>query len=166
MFTLGGFRYVPDVFQRLFRQDLLVASLFRNFLLAERIMKSYDCNPVSHPFLPSTHKVRCVKGMVMRQQGSSRLICGFLSTLAPAATSFKQRHRRIVWAPWYLSNGCLWAQTCVMRSSAKHDIVVKCYVCVYGLRCAGLRRLLYLSTYYLCLLPSCCICFNTACGRR
>ncbi|XP_043200840.1 regulatory-associated protein of mTOR-like isoform X2 [Amphibalanus amphitrite] len=45
-----------DVFQRLFRQDLLVASLFRNFLLAERIMKSYDCTPVSHPFLPSTHK--------------------------------------------------------------------------------------------------------------
>jgi len=26
------------LFQRLFRQDLLVASLFRNFLLAERIM--------------------------------------------------------------------------------------------------------------------------------
>ena len=50
-----------DVFQRLFRQDLLVASLFRNFLLAERIMKSYDCNPVSHPFLPSTHKVRALR---------------------------------------------------------------------------------------------------------
>ena len=50
-------RMISDVFQRLFRQDLLVASLFRNFLLAERIMKSYDCNPVSHPFLPSTHKV-------------------------------------------------------------------------------------------------------------
>ena len=27
------------LFQRLFRQDLLVASLFRNFLLAERIMR-------------------------------------------------------------------------------------------------------------------------------
>ncbi|EFX77206.1 hypothetical protein DAPPUDRAFT_248021 [Daphnia pulex] len=43
-----------DVFQRLFRQDLLVASLFRNFLLAERILKSYDCTPVSWPKLPPT----------------------------------------------------------------------------------------------------------------
>lgn len=43
-----------DVFQRLFRQDLLVASLFRNFLLAERILKSYDCSPVSWPKLPAT----------------------------------------------------------------------------------------------------------------
>lgn len=40
-----------DLFQELFRQDLLVASLFRNFLLAERIMRSYDCTPVSYPFL-------------------------------------------------------------------------------------------------------------------
>lgn len=45
-----------DLFQKLFRQDLLVASLFRNFLLAERIMKSLDCNPVSHPALPPTHE--------------------------------------------------------------------------------------------------------------
>ena len=43
-----------DLFQKLFRQDLLVASLFRNYLLAERIMKSFECNPVSHPSLPST----------------------------------------------------------------------------------------------------------------
>jgi regulatory associated protein of mTOR len=43
-----------DLFQRLFRQDLLVASLFRNFLLAERILKSYDCTPVSWPKLPAT----------------------------------------------------------------------------------------------------------------
>ncbi|KAL6132993.1 hypothetical protein ACLB2K_065230 [Fragaria x ananassa] len=45
-----------DLFQRLFRQDLLVASLFRNFLLAERIMRSANCSPVSHPQLPSTHQ--------------------------------------------------------------------------------------------------------------
>lgn len=44
------------VFQRLFRQDLLVASLFRNFLLAERIMKANDCNPVTLPPLPNTHQ--------------------------------------------------------------------------------------------------------------
>ncbi|KAK3870949.1 hypothetical protein Pcinc_016478 [Petrolisthes cinctipes] len=45
-----------DLFQKLFRQDLLVASLFRNFLLAQRIMRSYDCTPVSSPSLPTTHQ--------------------------------------------------------------------------------------------------------------
>lgn len=44
-----------ELFQRLFRQDLLVASLFRNFLLAERIMRTYNCTPISHPKIPSTH---------------------------------------------------------------------------------------------------------------
>ncbi|XP_008799843.2 regulatory-associated protein of TOR 1-like isoform X2 [Phoenix dactylifera] len=45
-----------DIFQRLFRQDLLVASLFRNFLLAERIMRAANCSPNSYPLLPSTHQ--------------------------------------------------------------------------------------------------------------
>ncbi|KAL2455765.1 Regulatory-associated protein of TOR 1 [Abeliophyllum distichum] len=45
-----------DLFQRLFRQDLLVASLFRNYLLAERIMRSANCSPISYPPLPSTHQ--------------------------------------------------------------------------------------------------------------
>eukprot|EP00246_Nothoceros_aenigmaticus_P010872 TRINITY_DN2780_c0_g1_i3.p1 TRINITY_DN2780_c0_g1~~TRINITY_DN2780_c0_g1_i3.p1 ORF type:complete len:984 (+),score=169.84 TRINITY_DN2780_c0_g1_i3:2-2953(+) len=45
-----------ELFQRLFRQDLLVASLFRNFLLAERIMRSANCSPVSYPRLPPTHQ--------------------------------------------------------------------------------------------------------------
>ena len=40
------------LFQRLFRQDLLVASMFRNFLLADRILRSLDCTPQSHPPLP------------------------------------------------------------------------------------------------------------------
>lgn len=43
-----------DLFQKLFRQDLLVASLFRNFLLAERIMRGANCTPVSSPPLPPT----------------------------------------------------------------------------------------------------------------
>ncbi|GMH48477.1 hypothetical protein TL16_g00298 [Triparma laevis f. inornata] len=42
------------LFQRLFRQDLLVASLFRNFLLADRILRSQGCTPCSVPKLPST----------------------------------------------------------------------------------------------------------------
>eukprot|EP00188_Purpureofilum_apyrenoidigerum_P002005 Plantae.Rhodophyta-Purpureofilum_apyrenoidigerum.ctg21773.p1 GENE.Plantae.Rhodophyta-Purpureofilum_apyrenoidigerum.ctg21773~~Plantae.Rhodophyta-Purpureofilum_apyrenoidigerum.ctg21773.p1 ORF type:complete len:1005 (-),score=156.21 Plantae.Rhodophyta-Purpureofilum_apyrenoidigerum.ctg21773:951-3965(-) len=44
-----------NLFKRLFRQDLLVASLFRNFLLAERIMWTVNCRPISEPKLPSTH---------------------------------------------------------------------------------------------------------------
>ncbi|UXI16095.1 hypothetical protein NH340_JMT02038 [Sarcoptes scabiei] len=44
-----------ELFQRLFRQDSLVASLFRNFLLAQRILRSYDCTPVSSPPIRSTH---------------------------------------------------------------------------------------------------------------
>ncbi|VDO26483.1 unnamed protein product [Haemonchus placei] len=43
-----------DDFQRLFRQDLLLASLFRSFLLAERVMSGNGCNVVSSPSLPST----------------------------------------------------------------------------------------------------------------
>ncbi|GAX13032.1 regulatory associated protein of mTOR [Fistulifera solaris] len=42
------------LFQRLFRQDLLVASLFRNFLLADRILRHLGCTPVSYPALPPT----------------------------------------------------------------------------------------------------------------
>lgn len=43
------------LFQRLFRQDLLVASLFRNYLLAERIMRACGCTPQTSPRLPATH---------------------------------------------------------------------------------------------------------------
>ncbi|GMH32844.1 hypothetical protein BSKO_00678 [Bryopsis sp. KO-2023] len=43
-----------ELFQKLFRQDLLVASLFRNFLLAERVMSSVGVLPISHPRLPPT----------------------------------------------------------------------------------------------------------------
>ena len=44
------------LFQKLFRQDLLLASLFRNFMLAERIMKACGCQPVSSPRLPPLHQ--------------------------------------------------------------------------------------------------------------
>lgn len=37
-------------------QDLLVASLFRNLLLAERIMRGAGCTPLSQPRLPPTHQ--------------------------------------------------------------------------------------------------------------
>ncbi|KAJ3050506.1 hypothetical protein HK097_008544 [Rhizophlyctis rosea] len=45
-----------DLFKKLFRQDLMVAALFRNFLLAERIMRYYHCTPMSSPQLPPTHE--------------------------------------------------------------------------------------------------------------
>ena len=41
------------LFQQLFRQDLLVASLFRNFLMADRVLRSLGCTPQSLPRLPS-----------------------------------------------------------------------------------------------------------------
>ena len=43
------------LFKKLFRQDLMVAALFRNFLLADRIMRHYNCHPISNPPLPPTH---------------------------------------------------------------------------------------------------------------
>ncbi|CRG85771.1 Regulatory-associated protein of mTOR [Talaromyces islandicus] len=43
------------LFKKLFRQDLMVAALFRNFLLSERIMRTYQCHPLSSPALPETH---------------------------------------------------------------------------------------------------------------
>ncbi|XP_023375399.1 regulatory-associated protein of mTOR [Pteropus vampyrus] len=53
---IENFSSLPsDLFQKLFRQDLLVASLFRNFLLAERVMRSCNCTPVSSPRLPPTY---------------------------------------------------------------------------------------------------------------
>ena len=33
----------------------MVAALFRNFLLADRIMRGYNCHPISNPALPATH---------------------------------------------------------------------------------------------------------------
>lgn len=44
------------LFKKLFRQDLMVAALFRNFLLAERIMRANHCHPMSTPELPLTHR--------------------------------------------------------------------------------------------------------------
>ncbi|KAI9738013.1 MAG: hypothetical protein M1834_009383 [Cirrosporium novae-zelandiae] len=43
------------LFKKLFRQDLMVAALFRNFLLSERIMRAHHCHPMSIPELPETH---------------------------------------------------------------------------------------------------------------
>lgn len=43
------------LFKKLFRQDLMVAALFRNFLLAQRIMRIYHCHPQCYPEIPDTH---------------------------------------------------------------------------------------------------------------
>lgn len=45
-----------DTFQKLFRQDLLLASLFRSFLLAQRVMSKFDVLPVSQPALKDTSR--------------------------------------------------------------------------------------------------------------
>jgi hypothetical protein len=43
-----------SLFQSLFRQDLMLASMFRNFLLADRILRELNCTPMSYPNLPTT----------------------------------------------------------------------------------------------------------------
>ena len=45
--------FPKPLFQRLFRQDLLVASMFRNFLLADRILRGFHCTPQTMPPLPA-----------------------------------------------------------------------------------------------------------------
>ncbi|CAF3686027.1 unnamed protein product [Rotaria sp. Silwood1] len=69
-----------DTFQRLFRQDLLVASLFRNFLLAERIMRSYGCHVCSRPALPPMfeHRLWLVLLSQSHRQRALDLLARFL----------------------------------------------------------------------------------------
>lgn len=52
--TIAWSMLEPKLFKRLFRQDLIVAALFRNFLLAKRIMSVHNCHPVSSPLIPDT----------------------------------------------------------------------------------------------------------------
>ena len=44
-----------DLFKKLFRQDLMVAALYRNYLLADRLMRANGCHPETEPALPPTH---------------------------------------------------------------------------------------------------------------
>ena len=53
--TIAWTTFSRETFTRLYRCDLLIASLFRNFLLAERIMKNYHCTPHTCPSLPPTN---------------------------------------------------------------------------------------------------------------
>ncbi|KAK7466385.1 Target of rapamycin complex 1 subunit kog1 [Stygiomarasmius scandens] len=53
--TIAWTTFSPELFARLYRSDLLIASLFRNFLLAERLMKGYNCTPHTSPPLPPTN---------------------------------------------------------------------------------------------------------------
>jgi len=88
------------LFQRLFRQDLLVASLFRNFLLAERIMRANYCTPISIPALPPTHQVRASldaknpnrAGLFSASSrvSASRAVCTHVSN---SCIGWRQRHR-------------------------------------------------------------------------
>ena len=45
----------PALFRRLFRQDVLLSALLRNFVLASRVMHTLHCSVVSHPPLPPMH---------------------------------------------------------------------------------------------------------------
>lgn len=50
--TIAWTSLLRPIFKKLFRQDLMVAALFRNFLLAKRVMPHFNCNPISDPPLP------------------------------------------------------------------------------------------------------------------
>ncbi|XP_055621476.1 protein raptor homolog [Toxorhynchites rutilus septentrionalis] len=52
--AIARYRFSTKLFERLFHSDLLVATLFRRFMLAERIMKKFGCIPVSYPPLPES----------------------------------------------------------------------------------------------------------------
>lgn len=47
-----------ELFQKLFRGDLLTATIFRRFILSQRIMKRTGCHPVSRPALPDCSQHR------------------------------------------------------------------------------------------------------------
>eukprot|EP00759_Apiculatamorpha_spiralis_P021263 PhF_6_TR26202/c0_g1_i1/m.37310/K07204/RAPTOR; regulatory associated protein of mTOR len=42
-----------DQFQRLYRQDMMLVSLFRNYVLADRILRHTGCTPVCYPPMPT-----------------------------------------------------------------------------------------------------------------
>ncbi|KAJ1946080.1 Target of rapamycin complex 1 subunit kog1, partial [Kickxella alabastrina] len=45
-----------ELFRKLFRQDVVVASMYRNFMLADRVMRFYGVHPQCSPSIPPTHK--------------------------------------------------------------------------------------------------------------
>ncbi|KAK0250781.1 Target of rapamycin complex 1 subunit kog1 [Friedmanniomyces endolithicus] len=53
--TIAWNIFPPALFKKLFRQDLMIAALSRNFLLAQRVMRMYHCHPQSWPQMPDTH---------------------------------------------------------------------------------------------------------------
>ncbi|VDO44874.1 unnamed protein product, partial [Onchocerca flexuosa] len=53
--TIAWSSLPKELFQKLFRLDLLLASVFRSFVLANRVMRENQCHVVSRPSLPSVH---------------------------------------------------------------------------------------------------------------
>lgn len=68
-----------EIFKRLFRQDVLVASMFRNFLLAVRILKGFRCNAISWPLIPGS----AVANHEMWQAWDQALDCCLAQTSEP-----------------------------------------------------------------------------------
>jgi len=89
-----------NVFQKMFRQDLLVASLFRNFLLAMRVMKSFNCHPQSHPPLSDSicyHKLwhawdLAVESAILRADGVRKGTVSNAVRPSPSPSPFFTEH--------------------------------------------------------------------------
>ena len=86
-------------------QLLQVASLFRNFLLAERVMRSYDCNPVSQPALPATHQHPMWQAWVLAVDMALSQLPTILESDAPykASTFFEEQ---LTVSPATFNNSC------------------------------------------------------------
>lgn len=52
--TIAWSTFSRPLFHRLFRQDLFTSTLYRNYLVGERILASYNVHTFSYPSLPST----------------------------------------------------------------------------------------------------------------
>jgi len=53
--TIAWESFPSNIFQPLYREDPVVAAMYRNFLLADRIMRNTQCTPCSYPKLCRTH---------------------------------------------------------------------------------------------------------------
>ncbi|KAJ1979308.1 Target of rapamycin complex 1 subunit kog1 [Dimargaris xerosporica] len=53
--TIAWNTLTQEAFKKLFRHDMLISTLFRNFMFASRLMRYYNCHPMSYPKIPDVH---------------------------------------------------------------------------------------------------------------
>ncbi|KAI9840991.1 MAG: hypothetical protein M1837_001066 [Sclerophora amabilis] len=81
-----------SLFKKLFRQDLMVAALFRNFLLSQRIMRVHHCHPQSWPKLPDTHDHPLWQSWDLAVEMVLAQLPALLETDTEGKSSYEYRH--------------------------------------------------------------------------